>query len=65
MFDELLSIAHSTDIIKRVVFEAKATDRLFLKTGVEEEQLWYTLGVEGLDEDPEIQRISQEYAKKI
>ena len=48
-----------------MVQQSKAQDELFEKTGVEEEQLLYTIEQLELEKDPEFMKIAQEMQMKV
>lgn len=46
---------------RALVEEARVSDMLFEKTGIEEERLLRTIEEQRLNDDPEFKRLSQEY----
>ena len=51
-------------MIKAVIQQAKSSDQLFERTGVEEEQLLFSIDKLGLDKDPEFIRLMSEAMMK-
>ena len=51
-------------MVKAVVQQAKSCDKLYEKTGVEEEQLLYSIEKLGLDRDQEFIQVMSEYMNK-